>query len=191
MSNDTIIDTQFGLNQLSGNETLLITLLTKFADEYAEAEQKIENLIAQENWEEARVYLHTLKGVSGNLGCNRLLEQARLAEHFMMSNQSTPPNLSSTLSALTATLATIDSIKTAGSIAASSNVPSSSLSDTDNAAELSQVSSGLITALENHEFIPQEQLEPWLSEVTDDIREQVREAIDELDYELAIQLLKN
>ena len=179
------------MNQLSGNETLLITLLTKFADEYAEAEQKIENLIAQENWEEARVYLHTLKGVSGNLGCNRLLEQARLAEHFMMSNQSTPPNLSSTLSALTATLATIDSIKTAGSIAASSNVPSSSLSDTDNAAELSQVSSGLITALENHEFIPQEQLEPWLSEVTDDIREQVREAIDELDYELAIQLLKN
>ena len=191
MSNDSVIDTQFGLNQLSGNEALLITLLSKFAEEYASAGQKIENLIAQKNWEEARVYLHTLKGVSGNLGCNKLHEQTRLAEQFMKSNSSAPPNLSDALSVLSSTLSTIEQIKAAGTIDIAPGVNTEATEPASHdQVTTAQTNSGLTTALENHEFIPHEQLEPWLNELSTDIREEVREAIDELDYDFALQLLK-
>ena len=44
-SAEKIINLEFGLSQLSGNKTLFLRLLQKFADEYQHASDKLQTLL--------------------------------------------------------------------------------------------------------------------------------------------------
>jgi len=64
----TVVDIDFGMSQLSGNKKLLFTLLGKFTDEYRSLDADLQAHVAKGDFNKAYSIVHTLKGVTGNLG---------------------------------------------------------------------------------------------------------------------------
>ena len=64
----TVLDIEFGMSQLSGNKTLLLTLLNKFSDEYRGLDDDLQSFMKTSEFDKAYSLVHTLKGVTGNLG---------------------------------------------------------------------------------------------------------------------------
>ncbi len=175
-----LIDLTFGINQLSGNKSLLFTLLQRFSDEYAQSDAKLQSHFAEGEWEKARVFIHTLKGVAGNLGLVALHEQSKLAELALKNDEDVPPSYADFIVTLDATLAEITQLANSGE------------DNTNTAtADSGTQASALVSALENNEFIPQQQLDEWLDALplNADSKSEISEAIDELDYDKALSLL--
>ena len=175
-----IIDLEFGLSQLSGNRTLLVTLLQKFAAEYRTTPATLQQAAADSQWDKARLLVHTLKGVAGNLGLNALHHESRDYENHIKDHHSLPPNQQAFEQVLNQTIAEIDALDATDSAPVASP-------DNSGAAR-----TALLSALEGHEFIPQDQLDSWLSDLQMSEAEQnaLQDAIDELDYDAAVALLK-
>ncbi|MES9857116.1 MAG: response regulator [Sedimenticola sp.] len=70
------IDQQAGLNRVAGNRHLYRELLAKFYHRHRDSLRQIGVLIASAEHDRARVVAHTLKGVAGNIGADRLFEAA-------------------------------------------------------------------------------------------------------------------
>ncbi|HEC20532.1 MAG TPA: response regulator [Gammaproteobacteria bacterium] len=66
------IDMIDGLDRLRGNWSAYRRILLSFADKQADAADRLEQFIEQDDWEEAARLAHTLKGSSGNLGAKHL-----------------------------------------------------------------------------------------------------------------------
>jgi len=60
------------LRRLGGNELLLRKLLTKFRDSYADCRMRLNGFLEISDLEEAYRLVHSIKGVSGNLGISKL-----------------------------------------------------------------------------------------------------------------------
>lgn len=67
-----IFDTQFAVNQFSGKKELLLQILEKFINQYQHFDSELMNLLQQSDLGTLKQQVHTLKGVSGNLGMNAL-----------------------------------------------------------------------------------------------------------------------
>jgi CheY-like chemotaxis protein len=70
------IDMAAGLARVSGNKKLYKELLEKFTNRYFSANIELTNLLAQQDAEAARRLVHTIKGVSGNIGAMDLFTRA-------------------------------------------------------------------------------------------------------------------
>lgn len=175
-----IIDLEFGLSQLSGNRVLLVSLLQKFAAEYRTAPATLHQATEQAQWDKVRLLVHTLKGVAGNLGLNALYHEARDYEDHVKDHHSLPPNQAEFEAVLAQTIIQIEALNSAE--------PAQTASPDKRAAALH----ALISALEGHEFIAQKQLDAWLNELQlpDTTQTALQDAIDELDYDVAVALLK-
>ncbi len=77
-----------GLKHLQGNEKLYIKLLNKFKTEHKEDISKLTSLYEEGLEEDAFRLVHTLKGVSGNLGAERLFSAAVVLEHAIKEGSS-------------------------------------------------------------------------------------------------------
>lgn len=66
------VDIEGALNRFSGNGALYERFLRKFPAD--DSFGRIGPALAKENWPEALSAAHTLKGVSGNLGMDRLFQ---------------------------------------------------------------------------------------------------------------------
>ncbi|NMH59544.1 Hpt domain-containing protein [Alteromonas ponticola] len=179
----TIIDLEFGTTQLSGNKRLLLTLLQKFTDEYRQTEQKLNTAFKNEDWESARVLVHTLKGVTGNLGINALHDECKQIEDSLKLKSEIPSNYAQFLSILRETLDVTAKL--------SANPDSDSTVDDSNASSANQSKEDFLRALRNSEFITEEQLDSWVKATTNDTAKQksIKDAVDELDYQTAINLV--
>ncbi len=64
------VDTDGAVRRFAGNSSLYEKFLLKFLrdENYAKAERAL----SEKNWEQLFVSVHTLKGVSGNLGLNEI-----------------------------------------------------------------------------------------------------------------------
>ncbi len=71
------IDTQAGLEKVKGNTGLYKTMLSQFYDKFQNAGQEIEAFLEGDNRDEARQLVHSIKGVSGNIGANELYMAAK------------------------------------------------------------------------------------------------------------------
>ena len=71
------------LFQVGGNKQLLHNLLIKFHDQYIDFNTAFKNLIATEQFDEALIKIHTLKGAAGTLAAKCLYEQAQIIETKM------------------------------------------------------------------------------------------------------------
>lgn len=68
-----IIDDYAGvMERLGGNKALLMRLLVKFHDNYLKSCDELEVFLSDGNMEEAHRLVHSIKGVSGNLGMDTL-----------------------------------------------------------------------------------------------------------------------
>ncbi len=70
------IDIEMALDHLGGSDRLYKKVVSGFHDRYSKADQQIETLLNEEDFEGARILAHSLKGLSGNLGSLGLKEKA-------------------------------------------------------------------------------------------------------------------
>lgn len=71
------------LERLGGNEQMLLRLLKKFQITYENSRESFLNLMKSGNIEEAYRLVHSLKGVSANLGIERVYKSATALEQIM------------------------------------------------------------------------------------------------------------
>lgn len=71
------------MERLGGNEQMLIRLLQKFQTTYVNSRESFLNLMEDGNIEEAYRLVHSIKGVSANLGIDRVYKSATALEHTM------------------------------------------------------------------------------------------------------------
>ncbi|WP_269517783.1 Hpt domain-containing protein [Alteromonas sp. BMJM2] len=180
-----LVDLEFGMSQLSGNKKLLFTLLGKFTDEYRNLDSDLQTLMHNEQYDEAYSLMHTLKGVSGNLGLFALHNNSKPIESAIRNEQQLSSGYSSFAVLLNDTVAEIDSITTEPAV-------SNTQDTTTNSAAAERASKHLVAALKASEFISQSSLDEWLSamNLSDEKRAAIIEAVDELDYEEALTTLE-
>jgi HPt (histidine-containing phosphotransfer) domain-containing protein len=75
-----LLDITFGLSQLSGNAQLLNKMLLRFASEYRDSPQKVEALLESDDYNGAKMLIHTAKGITGNLGLVALFDHCKVLE---------------------------------------------------------------------------------------------------------------
>ncbi|WP_111980189.1 Hpt domain-containing protein [Algibacillus agarilyticus] len=86
-----ILDEAEALERLGGNKDLLKMLLTKFTGDYTALTADLTNLIQQAELDEAKRYVHSIKGAAANLGMHELTEQARKTEEALVDTQTLTP----------------------------------------------------------------------------------------------------
>ena len=74
------IDTADGLQRINDNMTAYTRILENFARRYRTLAKDLDNLLANDEWDEAIRLTHTLKGSSGNIGARSLYRLAAEAE---------------------------------------------------------------------------------------------------------------
>ncbi len=70
------IDVRKGVTLLGGDTTLYRNMLFKFADTQVGAQAQISQALAQKDFNGARQTAHTIKGLSGNIGADRLYDKS-------------------------------------------------------------------------------------------------------------------
>ena len=66
--------------RLMGNKNLYLKLLDCFQKDYAQFDTQLVQLLEAGNYEEASIKVHSMKGMSGNLGAESLYEISRELE---------------------------------------------------------------------------------------------------------------
>lgn len=82
-----ILDEAEALERLGGNKDLLKMLLTKFTGDYTELTTDLTALVQQAEFDEAKRYVHSIKGAASNLGMHELTEQAKKTELMLTETQ--------------------------------------------------------------------------------------------------------
>lgn len=72
-----LVDVPFALSQLGGNSDLLQRMLQKFKNEFINVPSDVMALLDANHIKEAKLKVHTTKGLSGNLGLMALFECAK------------------------------------------------------------------------------------------------------------------
>jgi HPt (histidine-containing phosphotransfer) domain-containing protein len=75
-TNFPILNYEFALNQLGGNEALLTKMLGKFFVEFENTSAKIGGFIEANDIKSAKLLVHTVKGIAGNIGLQALYDCA-------------------------------------------------------------------------------------------------------------------
>jgi HPt (histidine-containing phosphotransfer) domain-containing protein len=183
MLSDSVIctfDTQFAINQFSGNKFLLVQILDKFIKEYQYFDTLITEQLQQEDLQPVKKYLHTLQGVSGNLGM-KALHQASKDFEESLANPKIVYTLEKFLRVFKQTFTLIQSFSVKNSIEGIPNI-----------AHQKDRKALLIAALKHNEFISECDIKSYgqsLGLSTEKLSE-LKQAIDNLDYSNAIALLE-
>lgn len=186
---NTLFDTEFGLNQLSGNRELLIKMLDRFSSDYASVSQELSDAIQQQDMATGKAKAHTIKGVAGNLGLWKLHHASKdLEEMFKASDANFDACLAEFSTVMTDTFAALERFKSGDPIDTDEAPAADSGSATDNDAKAE-----LQSLLENFEFIDAEKLARLMADAGIDTAKQAEltQAISDLDYPTAIELLNN
>jgi len=83
------IDIQSGLNRVSGNKKLYKEVLKQFVDKNRDVVEHINAAIKENDLESAKHILHTLKGVSGNIGAKNLFSISKKLEPLLKQDKKT------------------------------------------------------------------------------------------------------
>lgn len=187
---ETVFDTEFGLNQLSGNKELLIKMLDRFAADYASVDAELQDAVAQQDMATGKAKAHTIKGVAGNLGMWKLHHCSKeLEESFKSVEGDFADSLAQFKAVMAETLTALTQFKNGGDAPAAeaeAEAEAGSESPQDAKAEL-------LALLEGFEFIDADKLQQLLNNagVDADKHAQIQQAISDLDYPTAIELINS
>jgi HPt (histidine-containing phosphotransfer) domain-containing protein len=179
-SEPNIFDATFALNQFSGNQSLLVQILEKFITQYQNFDSSIAEHLEQSDIQAVKQKVHTLKGVSGNLGMKALhlacKEFEKNIEKQVVENSS-----ENFLLIFKNTLAF------AQNYAAEKGMeePPKTIAPQDNKTLL-------IAALRRNEFISESKMQSYSQSLglSSEKLNELNNAIDNLDYTIAIKLLE-
>lgn len=175
-----IFDAQFAVNQFSGNQSLLVKILGKFIQQYAHFDTLLTEHLLQDDLNAAKQQVHTIKGVSGNLGM-KALHQACKELEADLANPEKGLTLEEFLSIFKQTLISVQNYSTENDTEESPAPPSAKDDKTT-----------LIAALKRNEFISESKMHHYSQslDLSPDKLNELKQAIDDLDYPTAILLLK-
>ena len=74
------IDTKTALIRIGGNKSVYKKILEKFVSSQSSVPREIKAALQENNFEQAKLLVHSLKGVSGNIGANQLHQQTEHLE---------------------------------------------------------------------------------------------------------------
>jgi HPt (histidine-containing phosphotransfer) domain-containing protein len=75
-----VFNSKFCLNQLNQNHELLGRLVTKFINDHQNSQSNLLDMLKNQQWDSAVLLIHTIKGISGNLGFEALFETTNALE---------------------------------------------------------------------------------------------------------------
>jgi HPt (histidine-containing phosphotransfer) domain-containing protein len=176
----SIFDAQFAVNQFSGNQSLLVQILEKFIQQYQQFDTLLLEHLKQEDIHAAKQQVHTIKGVSGNLGMKALHLECKKLE-VSLDDQVNKHALDQFLSVFTQTLTLIQSYSAENRI-----------KESPKAAPQRNDKMSLIEALKRNEFISESKMQSYSQSLylSPEKLNELKQAIDNLDYAVAIQLLE-
>ena len=76
------INVEAGLKRLLGNKKTYRRILLQFGEDFQNMAETIKNLVSEENYGQAAILAHSLKGASGNIGAERLQRAAAVLERW-------------------------------------------------------------------------------------------------------------
>jgi HPt (histidine-containing phosphotransfer) domain-containing protein len=187
-NNLPLFDSEFALNQFSGNQSLLSKMLDKFCEQYASFSEQLLASVEQNDLNTTKRDVHTIKGVSGNLGMKSLHQASRDLENNFQQTSVAESDIAGFITTLNHTLSAIAQFKASSTAQEGSSEPISNTSSANeqNARQL------LLSSLRRKEFITHTKLRAWMGDLslTSDTLQDLQRAIDDLDYEKAISLLE-
>jgi HPt (histidine-containing phosphotransfer) domain-containing protein len=175
-----IFDAQFAINQFSGNKSLLVQILGKFIQQYQYFDTLLLEQLQQEDLREAKQQLHTLKGVSGNLGMKALHLACKGLEENL-AKQETENSLEDFLQVFKQSLTLIQNFSSKNSI-----------NESPETSPQQDEKSAFIAALKRNEFISESKIQSYGQslDLSSEKLNELKQAIDNLDYITAIALLE-
>lgn len=179
-----VFDSEFAMTQLSENKELLVKMLDRFTSDYANISAELEPAIAASDFETCKAKSHTIKGVAGNLGFWNLYHYSKILEDGAKEQS---PDLVAALSDFKSSLENsfqaIAQFKSGGE---QKTTEEAAPAAGDPRAELTDL-------LNAFEFIAPDKLEQLLSAMglDDGVKSQISQAINDLDYPGAIELINN
>lgn len=75
------------LRRVNNNKKLYVNILNKFSENYKDIVQKIKTSYQKKDYETAKRIIHTLKGVSGNIGADEIHQLTNVVEQDIMNHK--------------------------------------------------------------------------------------------------------
>ncbi|MFA3789739.1 Hpt domain-containing protein [Aliiglaciecola sp. SL4] len=177
---EQIIDLDFAVSQLSGNQSLLIKLLLKFNEQYENLENELANLKQSNDLKAYKEVIHTVKGVSGNLGLNALHISSKNLESCVINQADIVEHEANFLNLLNTTMSKINSLA------------NDDLTPQEGSGVSPKTSRDeLIEMLKNNEFVTPDKLNSLLDDcaIAENDKQQIVNAVDDLDYPEALNVI--
>jgi HPt (histidine-containing phosphotransfer) domain-containing protein len=192
-ANEPLLDKDFAIKQLGGNEELLEKMFGKFLSQYANDADKVNASIAEGDYSEAQRTIHGIKGVSGNLGLRALHQTCRDAEEILRGYDNAQngalltQHINTFESILKSTFVELENYQSEKAHNESSIEPK----DSNDELGVEQAKATLVSAIDNFQFIAPPELQALITALkpTSIDLAQLEKAICDLDYELAKSLL--
>ena len=178
-----VFNSEFGMNQLNQNQELLCRLLTKFIDDYQSAQSNLLDMLENQQWDSAVLLIHTIKGISGNLGLEALFEMTKALEGSVKEHTLNEKQLEDLGNLIAQT------IKEVNHFINSEMAPQTVYELNANKAD-TVVS--LISVLEKNQFVPSDKLASYMQNIdlSQAEKDDLLVYIQQLNYEDALGLLR-
>ncbi|MCP4749409.1 MAG: Hpt domain-containing protein, partial [Proteobacteria bacterium] len=75
------------MKKLKGRADLYNRLVGSFFDEYAGTSETLEAHLSKREFPQAKIIVHSLKGLAGNIGADRLQEAAEVMERYLLAEE--------------------------------------------------------------------------------------------------------
>lgn len=178
-----LVDVEFALSQLGGNSDLLKRMLIRFQQEFVSVPKAVKDFIAAGDIKEAKMKVHTTKGLSGNLGLMAVFECTKILDQQLRENEinNTQIDLFETLMADTCLfINTVDLVAKDAPVFTSDN-------------QSNRHTDEFILRLERHEFIDDETLHGYINDLNlpESGKTDLIALVEELKYAEAIELIRN
>lgn len=190
MSNtQNLVDIEFALSQLSGNSDLLSRMLIKFSDEFNSVPNKVIQALKLNDLQEAKLQVHTTKGLSGNLGLMALYDCSKKLDLQVRAGKVDDALLQSFADIMENTCEYIKNIDI------EAKEPQSFSSSDEPIADNFENNTGKHTFLErlkHNEFIDDESLFTYINalSLSEEQKQTLKGLVEELQYTKAIDMIK-
>lgn len=178
-----LVDIEFATSQLAGNKVLLTRMLGKFCEEFRSTPNIVIDALAQGNYREAKMKVHTTKGLSGNLGLMALFECAKVLDQQIKDNSVSSQQLTAFSDIMRDTIDCISELQLT-SQATTAFAPVAQTKDEPDTAKF-------IQCLEGNEFIDDDTLFSYINALafSEPDKQRIKTLVEELQYTEALAMI--
>jgi len=182
-SSKPLFDKEFALSQLGGNSDLLKRMLLRFEQEFTSVPQEVRNLLDNNDTKEAKMKVHTTKGLSGNLGLMALYDSARVLDQHLREGSATPELVDEFAEVMKNTCEVLQSVELG------LEAPAEFTTESSDNAHFEE----FIQRLERHEFIDDATLHEYVNSlnISEAEKKNLVNLVEELQYAKAIEIIRH